>query len=146
MKNTLPGLTLSCVSVAFLFTVVGCNPDEIATKKSIASKKAVGSWLLTGITSGWTGETSPPTQKVTLVIDKQQAIIYENEKDVLRFQYTLDENYSGLMRYSITQQTGTSTIFYPPVQGNFRVSNKQLIIGDTGVDGNDYIFNRNQEK
>jgi hypothetical protein len=144
MRSALPGIVLCCVLTAFLFMVVSCNQDEIATKKSIASKKAVGSWLLTGIKSGWTGETSPPTQKVMLVIDnQQQGIIYENEKDVLRFQYTLDENYSGLLRYSIIQQTGTSTIFYPPVRGNFRVSTKQLIIGDTGVDGNDYIFERN---
>ena len=128
----------------FVLSAIGCNPNEIATEKATADKKAVGQWHLVGITSGWTGKTSPPSEKVELAIDQQQqGIIYENGKQVLTYQYTLEESNSGIVRYSIIQKTGNSTIFYPPAKGNFRVSTKQLIIGDTGIDGNDYIFERN---
>ena len=84
---------------------------------------------------------STPAKKVVLVIDEQrQSIVFEDGKETVRFQYILTETNPGILRYSIHQQSGTSTLFYPPTHGNFRVSSKQLIIGDTGVDGNDYFF------
>ena len=143
MKSVLPNSILFCILNAFIFIAIGCNPDEIATKKAVADKKAVGRWHLTGIKSGWTGTISLPVQQVNLSIDQQQqGIIYESGTAVIQFHYVLEDNTPGTLRYSINQQTGTSTNFYPPSRGNFRVSSKQLIIGDTGVDGNDYIFEK----
>ncbi|MBC3785684.1 hypothetical protein [Spirosoma utsteinense] len=143
MRNILSFSNLIAVMSILSVLIVSCNQNEVATQKAIADKKAVGRWNLVGITSGWTGKTNPPIDNVELAIDQQQkAVIYENGKEMLTFQYSLEETKSGLVRYSITQKAGNSPIFYPPSRGNFRVNTKQLIIGDTGADGNDYTFTR----
>ena len=156
MKFSLVTPVLTVLAVAVFLSLVGCSreeaspnptlpvsttPNQIATTSTTVAAKAVGQWQLVTITSGWTGKNSPPVQSIELVIDNQlQAIYYEEGKEVLRYKYLLRETPSGI-RYSVTQQTGKATISMQS-EGNFRVNNQQLTIGDTGVDGNDYTFER----
>lgn len=116
-------------------------PTQTATTSATAMAKSEGRWRLVSILSGWTGKTSVPVQDIELVIDNQlQAIYYEGGKEVSRYQYVLTASTSGI-RYSVTNQIGKPTL-YLQREGNFRVSDQQLIVGDTGVDGDDYTFRR----
>lgn len=108
---------------------------------TIATTKAVGRWQLVSVLSGWTGQSSLPTQNIDLVIDDQlQAIYYEEGKEVSRYKYQLKQAESGI-RYSVVDQIGRPK-FYMQLEGNFRVNDQNLTIGDTGVDGSDYTFKR----
>lgn len=141
MSKNLSGMISVYTLTAFLFMLSSCSHPDSVVNESTATRKSIGRWHLSGIKSGWTNIMSTPAKKVVLVIDEQrQSIVFEDGKETVRFQYILTETNPGILRYSIHQQSGTSTLFYPPTHGNFRVSSKQLIIGDTGVDGNDYFF------
>lgn len=116
-------------------------PTSEVVTVATATHKAVGRWKLATIQSGWTGESRLATQNIELVIDHQlQTSFYEDGKEVLRYQYVLSEFPLGI-RYAITKPVGKSSFYLQPA-GNFRVTDVQLIIGDTGLDGNDYTFNR----
>jgi hypothetical protein len=146
MKSSLVILTL-LLSANWL---TSCNQQQAtpnpvvpvpATALTTATAKAVGSWQLVSILSGWTGQSSLPTQNVELAIDDQLlAIYYEEGKEVSRYRYQLKETTSGI-RYSVVDQIGKPK-FYMQLDGNFRVNDQNLTIGDTGVDGSDYTFKR----
>lgn len=74
--------------------------------------------------------------------DQQQAIIYKNDTEVSRHQYVLEETGSGILRYKITQRSGSFSFDWPE-EGYFKVSSKQLILDSTPTDGPAYTFERN---
>jgi hypothetical protein len=142
MKSSFAFTFLITITTTLLFLLVSCDPNEIATKKSTANKKAVGRWHLVSIKSGWTGVISSPAEKIDMVIDEnQQATVYKDDTEVARFQYTLEQTASETLRFMITKQSGTSPISL--FSGSyFSVSSKQLILDDTFVDGPAYTFER----
>ena len=75
------------------------------------------------------------------ITEHQQATIYKNGTEMSHYQYTLEETTSQMLRYTITQQSGTSPIDFPE-QGLFKVSSKQLVMDSTPVDGPAYNFER----
>jgi hypothetical protein len=114
---------------------------ETASVLTIATKKAVGHWKLVSTYSVWTGQNHLPLQNIDLVIDDQlQAIYYEEGKEVARYTYQLKQVGLGI-RYSVVNQIGKPE-FYMDLQGDFRVGDQNLIVGDTGLDGGDYVFDR----
>jgi hypothetical protein len=102
-----------------------------------------GQWRLVNIRSGWTGKISKPSEKVNLIVDDQAiGMVYERDKQSWRFHLDITKNrHSVGMRFTIDQQQG-ETSFYFPTDGYFRVCEKQLIMGNTDVDGVDLIFER----
>lgn len=146
------GLMLSLI-VVLSISLIACNREasnlnpttsmttQTATTSATAMSKSEGRWRLVSVLSGWTGKTSVPAQTIELVIDSQlQAIYYEDSKEVSRYQYVLTASPLGI-RYSVTNQLGKPTLNLQR-EGNFRVSDQQLIVGDTGVDGDEYTFKR----
>lgn len=146
-------MKLLYLMLSLFFVLTTCNREaenlspttstlpQVATSSSIAIVKSKGRWRLVSVLSGWTKQTSVAVQNIELVIDSQlQATYYEEGKEVSRYQYVLTESPWGI-RYSIINQVG-KTILSLQREGNFRVSDQQLIVGDTGNDGNDYSFKR----
>ena len=125
------------------------SPVATSIQTAIASArvKSEGRWQLVSVLSGWTGKASLPVQTTELVIDNQlRAIYYEDGKEVSRYQYVLTGSPSSTgspsgIRYSVINQVGKPTLSFQR-EGNFRVKDQQLIVGDTGNDGNDYTFRR----
>jgi hypothetical protein len=131
------------IVMVLLLSLISCKQDSIAIEKVTADKKAVGHWHLVSITSGWTGKTDSPTEKIEMRInEQQQATVYKNDIEVSSYQYTLEETGSETLRYKITQHSGTSPL-YLPKEGYFKVSNRQLTMDSTPFDGPAYIFERN---
>ena len=133
----------SITITVLLLSSISCQHESIATEKATADKKAVGHWRLVSITSGWTGKTDSPTEKIEMHINEQQQVtVLKNDTEVASYQYILEKIGSGMLRYTITQQRG-SFPFYLPKEGSFNLSGKQLILDSTPVDGPAYTFERN---
>lgn len=131
------------IATVLLLSLISCKQDSIAIEKVTADKKAVGHWRLISITSGWTGKTDSPTEKIEMSInEQQQATIYKNDTKVSSFQYTLEQASSETLLYRISQQSGSSP-FSLSKEGYFKVSSRQLIMDSTPVDGPAYLFERN---
>lgn len=143
MKSSLINSVPRIIATVLLLLSVSCKQDLIATEKATADKKATGHWRLISITSGWTGKADSPTEKIEMSInDQQQATVYKNDTEVSRYQYVLEETGSGTLRYKITQRSGSFSLDWPE-EGYFKVSNKQLILDSTPVDGPAHTFERN---
>lgn len=142
MKNITVSSIPLIVVTALLFSLVSCDRDSIATESVTADKKAVGHWHLVSITSGWTGKTDSPTEKIEMNINaQQQATVSKNGTEVYNYQYTLEESTLQTVRYTITQQSGTPPIYFPK-EGYLKVSSKQLVMDSTPNDGPTYSFER----
>lgn len=148
-SNVMLGLLL------LLSTTMACNRDRssisiqkdkpitdlAATTKAGAVAKALGRWELIEVKQGWTAVSKPPIKKTEIVVDDALRIVFfEDGREVSRYKYLLEETPTGL-RYSTIEQSGKPSIYLQP-DGNFRVTEKRLVVGDTGNDGNDYVFER----
>lgn len=143
MKSFLINSIPRIIATVFLLSLISCKQDSIATEKATADKKATGHWRLISITSGWTGKADSPTEKIEMSInDQQQVTIHKNDTEVSRYQYVLEKTGSGILRYKITQRSGSLSLDWPE-EGYFKLSSKQLILDSTPVDGPAHTFERN---
>ncbi len=144
MKKLFSNSMIASVSIFALLLLVSCSKDKLIIDEGDANKKAVGSWHLTEVNSGWISKTPLPAEKIELAIDKkQQGIIYVDGAELLRFEYRLEETTSNDLVYTVIQQSVKSKFFYIPEKGFFKLNARKLIIGDYLVaDGIEYTFNR----
>ncbi|GAB2521916.1 hypothetical protein [Spirosoma aerophilum] len=143
MKPNEPTAFWAVISTVLFFCLVSCDPNKVATEKANAYQKATGNWHLVSTTSGWTGQTTLSTEKIDMTItEQQQATIYKDAIEVSRYQFTLDKTTSETLLFTVTQQSGNSSIFLAG-GGYLKVNNKQLVIDYTFTDGPAYTFERN---
>jgi hypothetical protein len=117
-----------------------CPKSQIAPDEISAQTSAFGRWRLVWIAPAW-GKHSRPNGKIEFVIDNQLgAVLYQNNKEVSRYQFKL-QKMGNAVGYTIINQTIASQ-YVPSTKGIFRACDKELIVGDSYIDGVDQIYDR----
>lgn len=135
-------------ALVFVVILQGCKDTSLAadcsnTNLSVddGNRLAAGTWNLLTIKSGWSSEIHKPTKLTELTIDtNQQAIIREDDSEVVRFKLNLIKNYTWLV-YRADNVSNSNTALIP-MSGRFRVCNSNLILDATDVDGPLFTYER----
>lgn len=118
-----------------------CPNSQVAPDEASAKAGAVGRWRLIWLAPG-EGTYTKPKDKIELVINNQlEGTLYQNNKEISRYQFQLQQIQNYSVRYTIVNQSVASP-YVPEEEGIFRVCDKELIVGNSYRDGIDHIYDR----